>query len=144
MRATVSVNGELSDGGSAVVSVFDQGFLYGEGVYETIRTYGGVPFLFDRHTARLRRSASLLALDVPFDDDELRARVDRTVDAHRPVAEAYVRILLTRGVGELSYDPRTCRGPTLVIIVKDFVAPSARAYSEGIALVLAGVRRNHP
>ena len=65
MNATVSVNGRISDAATATVSVFDHGFLYGEGVYETLRTYDGRLFLYDRHVRRLRRSASMIALDVP-------------------------------------------------------------------------------
>src|SRR5438046_10565298 len=65
MAATVNVNGRISDAAHAVVSVFDHGFLYGEGVYETLRTYNGQPFLFDRHMRRLRTSASMLTLQIP-------------------------------------------------------------------------------
>jgi len=66
MAATVNVNGRVSDQEHAAISVFDHGFLYGEGVYETLRTYNGQPFLFDRHMTRLRRSADMLALEVPL------------------------------------------------------------------------------
>jgi branched-subunit amino acid aminotransferase/4-amino-4-deoxychorismate lyase len=75
MAATVNVNGRISDEQHAVVSVFDHGFLYGEGVYETLRTYNGEPFLFDRHMRRLRNSAGRLALPVPVTDDQIAARL---------------------------------------------------------------------
>src|SRR5213592_2270637 len=74
MAATVNVNGRVFDQEHAVISVFDHGFLYGEGVYETLRTYNGQPFLFDRHMRRLRRSADMLALDVPLTDSEIDTR----------------------------------------------------------------------
>src|SRR5262249_38753013 len=109
LMATVNVNGRISDQEHAVVPVFDHGFLYGEGVYETLRTYNGQPFLFDRHMRRLRKSADMLVLTVPLSDAEIDARFRETIaaaglggSAHR---EAYIRILVTRGIGELTYDP---------------------------------------
>src|SRR5213078_1940387 len=111
MSASVNVNGRVSDQEHAAISVFDHGFLYGEGVYETLRTYRHEPFLFDRHMRRLRRSADMMALAVPFSDDDCLERVRETQDrlraSHAPPArdagEDYLRILLTRGVGDLSY-----------------------------------------
>jgi len=146
MSAMVYVNGRISDAATASVPVFDHGFLYGEGVYETLRTYDRQPFLFDRHMARLRNSASMMALDVPFSDADLLARVSETIAAHPKLAsdDAYIRILLTRGVGELTYNPAATPVPTLVIIVKPFPAPPARTFTEGIKLSLVSVRRNHP
>ena len=88
MAATVNVNGRVFDQEHAVISVFDHGFLYGEGVYETLRTFGGRPFLFDRHMRRLRHSAELMALDVPFGDDDCEARVRDTMAAHPALDEA--------------------------------------------------------
>src|SRR4051794_35821724 len=74
MAATVNVNGRVSDQEHAVISVFDHGFLYGEGVYEPLRTYNGQPFLFDRHMRRLRKSADMLALTVPLTNPEIDTR----------------------------------------------------------------------
>src|SRR6266404_2113701 len=112
MTATVNVNGRIFDQEHAVISVFDHGFLYGEGVYEVLRTYNGQPFLFDRHMRRLRNSAGMLALPVPVTDEELSRRCRDTMTAAGLAAgsggadrDAYIRILVTRGVGELSYDP---------------------------------------
>jgi len=127
------------------VPVFDHGFLYGEGVYETLRTYHGIPFLFDRHAQRLRHSAGLMDLPVPFDDGALLADIRKTMAAHAGgLDEAYIRVLLTRGVGELTYNLAATPAPTLVIIVKPFVAPSAHTFTDGIRLSLVSVRRNHP
>src|SRR3954470_1247913 len=107
MAATVNVNGRVFDQEHAVISVFDHGFLYGEGVYETLRTYSGQPFLVDRHMRRLRKSAGMLALDVPLTDAQIEARFAETMRAAAlgsgPDREAYIRILITRGVGELTY-----------------------------------------
>ena len=79
MAATVNVNGRVSDQEHAVISVFDHGFLYGEGVYETLRTYNGQPFLFDRHMRRLRKSAGMLTLGVPLSDADIDARFRETM-----------------------------------------------------------------
>jgi branched-chain amino acid aminotransferase len=146
MSAVVYVNGKISDAATATVPVFDHGFLYGEGIYETLRTYRRRPFLFERHMRRLRQSAGLMALDVPYSDEELRARMDETVAAHRELkgGEAYIRVLLTRGVGELTYNPVATPTPSLVIIVKPFPVPPERTFTEGIRLALVSVRRNHP
>ena len=154
MGAVVWINGRLARGDEAVVSVFDHGFLYGEGVYETLRTYAGDPFLFARHLRRLRRSAEMMSLPVPFSDAELLGRVRETIEAHNgqrgqdPRSEAdgekYIRIVLTRGVGELSYRLDACPAPTLVVIVKALEAPPDDSFSEGVTVALVDVRRNHP
>jgi len=127
------------------VPVFDHGFLYGEGIYETLRTYDREPFLFERHMQRLRNSASLIALTVPYADADMRARVRETAAALTSHdGELYIRILLTRGVGELSYNPSVTPTPTLVIIVKPFPAPADKTFTDGIKVSLVSVRRNHP
>lgn len=148
LQAVVYVNGTITPAEQAVVPVFDHGFLYGEGVYETLRTYHREPFLFGPHMDRLRRSAGLMALPVPFTDAEMAERVADTMAAHErqvgPLPEAYIRILLTRGVGALTYNPSACPEPTLVIIVKLFPAPPAHTFTHGIEVSLVNVRRNHP
>jgi len=101
LRGAVYVNGVIKPAGEAVVPVYDHGFLYGEGVYETLRTYNRVPFLYDRHQRRLRASANRIHLNVPFTDAQLGASIDETVNAAGDMKEAYIRVLLTRGVGEL-------------------------------------------
>jgi branched-chain amino acid aminotransferase len=144
MRGAVYVNGRISGANEAVVPVYDHGFLYGEGIYETLRTYNGVPFLYDRHMRRLRASAMHLQLDVPFDDTGLMRKIDETVAAAGEMKEAYIRVLLTRGVGELTYDPDATPTPSLIIIVKPADEPSARVSDEGIPISLVPILRNHP
>ena len=144
MAATVNVNGRMSGEKDAVISVFDHGFLYGEGIYETLRTYHGRPFLYDRHLRRMRRSAELIELPLPFSDDELAERVAQTLAAARLTGDAYIRILVTRGIGELTYDVKATPVPSIVIIVKPQVDPPAEAYAEGVAVVIVDVVRNHP
>jgi branched-chain amino acid aminotransferase len=148
MAAIVNVNGRISDQEHAAISVFDHGFLYGEGVYETLRTYNGQPFLFDRHMRRLRNSAGMLALDVPLTDGEIDARFRETMRAaglgDAPDREAYIRILVTRGIGELTYDPAACPTPSVVVIVKPNVEPAPDVFQRGVKVSLVSTVRNHP
>jgi branched-chain amino acid aminotransferase len=149
MRGAVYVNGRIMPAHEAVVPVYDHGFVYGEGVYETLRTFNKVPFLFDRHVRRLRQSAGHIGLDVPFDDATLSGWIDDTVAAAARADGAnsdewYIRILLTRGVGELSYDVKATPAPSLVIIVKPNEEPPERMAREGIRISLVDILRNHP
>jgi branched-chain amino acid aminotransferase len=116
-------------------------------VYETLRTYNGRPFLFDRHMRRLRNSAGLLHLRVPFTDDEIGERFAQTLAAARLGLggdEAYIRVLLTRGIGDLSYDPAATPSPSVVVIVKPQVNLPAAAYEQGVVVAIVPVVRNHP
>jgi branched-chain amino acid aminotransferase len=145
MAATVNVNGRISAEGDAVISVFDHGFLYGEGIYETLRTYNGRPFLYDRHMRRLRRSAEMIVLELPFSDDDLAARIrETTAAAQLGRAEAYIRVLVTRGIGELTYDPKATPAPSVVVIIKPNVDPPAEAFEKGVKVCLSPIMRNHP
>ncbi len=144
MRGAVYVNGRIAKADEAVVPVYDHGFLYGEGIYETLRTYNRVPFMYERHMRRLRVSAEHIRLGVPFDDQSLLERIEETVAAAGDMQEAYIRVLLTRGVGELTYDVRATPTPSLIIIVKPADAPSPRVDEEGIKISLVSILRNHP
>jgi branched-chain amino acid aminotransferase len=151
MSAFVNVNGHISDGARAAISVFDHGFLYGEGVYEVARTYNGEPFLFDRHMRRLRASATLIALDVPVSDGEF---LERSLDTMRAAglgrasdnsfAEAYIRIMVTRGIGDLTYDPAATPRPSVVVIVKPAPVTPAAYYRNGVKVCMVDIIRNHP
>jgi branched-chain amino acid aminotransferase len=145
MAATVNVNGRISSERDAVISVFDHGFLYGEGIYETLRTYNGRPFLYDRHMRRLRRSAEMIILELPFSDDHLAAQIRETTSAAQlGDAEAYIRVLVTRGIGELTYDPKATPTASVVIIIKANVDPPAEAFEKGVKVCLSPIMRNHP
>ncbi len=148
MAATVNVNGRVFDQEHAVISVFDHGFLYGEGVYETLRTYNGQPFLFDRHMRRLRRSADMLALGVPLTNAEIDARFRDTMRTAglggSSDREAYLRILVTRGIGELTYDPAATPTPSVIVIAKPNVSPPADVFERGVKVALVPIVRNHP
>ena len=144
MRGAVYVNGTITPADRAVVPVFDHGFVYGEGVYEVLRTYNRQPFLYDRHMRRLRQSADRLLLEVPFDDAAMLEWIERTAAAAGELTEAYIRVLLTRGVGELTYDLAATPTPTVVIIVKPFEPLPPQHYELGMRLALVETLRNHP
>ena len=151
MSVLVNVNGKIADGASAAISVFDHGFLYGEGVYETLRTYNGEPFFFDRHMQRLRASAAMIMLDVPLSDQEYFKRSVDTMNAaglgkksDGTLAEAYIRILHTRGIGDLTYDPAATPSPSVVVIVKPLPIPPDAQFETGVKVCMVDVIRNHP
>ena len=144
MPATVNVNGKVFDQEHAVISIFDHGFLYGEGIYETMRTYHRRPFLYDRHLKRLRRSARMIELPLPFTDEELAAQIRSTQACAKIDGEVYIRVLVTRGIGELTYDLKASPNPSIVIIVKPQVDPEPEAYDRGVRVVLVDIVRNHP
>jgi branched-chain amino acid aminotransferase len=138
-----SVNGEITRAEDARVSVLDNGFTFGDGVYETLRTYGGRPFHLDRHLARLRDSARMLAIDVPVPDAALSDGLDALLKAAAN-PESYIRIMVTRGVGDVSYRFERIKGPTIVMLARAYEPFPERIYTEGIAVIVSSVRRNHP
>jgi branched-chain amino acid aminotransferase len=148
MTTIINVNGRITPAKDAVVPALDHGFLYGEGIYEVVRTYGHKPFLFDRHMARLRRSAASISLVLPFSDDGFASCIRETADVFFRQSDAtedvYVRLLVTRGVGELNYNPLSCPSPTVVIIVKPFTPLDAEVYARGVRAAVVPVMRNHP
>jgi branched-chain amino acid aminotransferase len=143
MGVFASVNGTVVPAGEAHVSVLDNGFTFGDAVYETLRTYGGRPFHLDRHLERLRASAGRLGFAPAFGDDVFARRLDELL-ARAGNDESYIRIILSRGEGDISYRFDRVKGPTLVMVVKPFEPPPERDYAEGIPVVIASVRRNHP
>ncbi|HSQ50914.1 MAG TPA: aminotransferase class IV [Nitrospiraceae bacterium] len=131
----------------AVISVFDHGFLYGDGVYETIRSYGSRIFMRDQHLARLRRSADAIGLTIPIPEltwpdllHELMAR-NNIGNAQQ---DAYLRITISRGTGDIGLDPALCPTPTVVIMAKPLRPPTPEQYRIGVSLIVAKTRRNLP
>ena len=131
----------------ALVSVFDHGFLYGDGVYETLRSYGSRIFMRDQHLVRLRRSAEAIGLELPIPDSqwpELLHDGMRRNDVGNDRTDAYLRITVSRGEGEIGLDPALCPRPTVVIMTKALhPSPSALA-RDGVSLTVAKTRRNLP
>lgn len=141
MSRYVYMNNGVVPSTEAKVSVFDHGFLYGDGVYETMRVYAGVVFMFDEHLSRLRRSASLIHLDLPKDAAGIRQAVYDTLKANS-LNNAYVRITVSRGYGPIGLDPSLCKEPTFIVITNDFKDYPRIFHEEGIKLMIASVRRN--
>ncbi len=150
------MNGVLVPPDQAKVSVFDRGFLYGDSVYEVIRTYRRRPFELDRHLARLRRSAERLSLAMPWGEERVRQEVLRTFaaapDLRAPdpdpapwnVGEISLRVIMTRGAGDLGLDPALAVDAVAIVIAAPLRGPPLRAYGEGVACRIVGVRHDAP
>jgi branched-chain amino acid aminotransferase len=143
MGMFASVNGEVVPVEEARVSVLDNGFTFGDSAYETIRTYRGRPFEWGRHVRRLRASAGRLGFEIPLSDGQLLERLDAVLRrAANP--ESYIRLIVSRGVGDISYHFERVKGPTIVMVVKPHVEFPAAHYIDGVDVALVDVRRNHP
>lgn len=127
----------------AVVSVFDHGFLYGDGVYETLRAYRGRVFQLADHLARLERSASRIQLHLPLSRERLADLVRESLRRNQ-LSDSYLRITVSRGTGEIGLDPALCKAPTLVIIAKPFQPYPESIYADGVPVIVAQTRRNLP
>jgi branched-chain amino acid aminotransferase len=141
----IYLNNRFVKEAEALVSVFDHGFLYGDGIYETIRSYGNRIFMRDQHLARLRRSANAIGLTIPDLDWPalLHEAMDRN-EVGNDRADAYMRITISRGVGDIGLDPALCPTPTIVIITKPLRPPSPQLYQDGVSLITARTKRNLP
>lgn len=124
-----------------MVSVFDHGFLYGDGVYETLRAYGGRLFMLRQHLARLRRSASLIGLEVPIAEQDWTPLLQEAMKRNA-LSDAYLRITISRGEGKIGLDPRLCPRPTVVVISLPLQPYPADLFQTGVSLAVVGVRRN--
>jgi branched-chain amino acid aminotransferase len=138
----VYLNGKLYDRDKAKVSVYDHGLLYGDGVFEGIRIYNGKVFRHQEHTDRLYESAKHIALEIPMSPGDMMQAVNDTVKANNKI-EGYIRLLVTRGPGNLGLDPRSCK-PNVIIIVDDISLYPKELYENGLKIVTASLIRNHP
>jgi len=139
--AAISVNGKLVNRADAVVSVYDHGFLYGDGVFEGIRVYNSKVFKHREHIDRLYESARAILLEIPMTPEALIQSVEQTVRAFgKP--EGYIRLVITRGPGNLGIDPRKCE-PQVVIIVDDIQLYPKELYESGLEIITAATIRNH-
>jgi branched-chain amino acid aminotransferase len=127
----------------ARVSIYDHGFLYGDGIYETMRAYEGKLFLLKRHLARLKHSADAISLKLPLPLKKIGDALNESLRVNK-LREAYVRLHISRGPGEIGLDPALCVAPTMVIITKPFHDYPAAYYERGVAAAIVKTRRNHP
>lgn len=140
MSGAVYVNGRIAGRDEAVVSVYDHGFLYGDGVFEGIRVYGGRIFKLEEHLDRLYESARHIMLEIPLQRHEMRDAIIATVRASG-LRDAYIRPVVSRGPGDLGIDPRRCPQATVVIIVDAIRLYPQEAYERGLRMVTAAARR---
>jgi branched-chain amino acid aminotransferase len=139
---TVWINGRYFDRESATVSVFDHGLLYGDGVFEGIRAYNGRIFRLDAHVRRLYASAQAICLTIPLPQAEMLAMVNEAY-GKSGVRDAYLRLVVTRGVGDLGLDPRKCAKPTVICIVDTIQLWSKDRYERGLVCLTAATPISH-
>jgi branched-chain amino acid aminotransferase len=139
----IYLDGALVSPAEAKISVFDHGLLYGDGVFEGMRTYGGRVFRLDAHLKRLFDSARAIRLEIPMSREELAAAVNRTVAANK-VRDGYVRLVVTRGVGTLGLSITRTANPSVFVIADQIQLYPEEMYEHGMAVITSSVLRNHP
>ncbi|MBT2688128.1 branched-chain-amino-acid transaminase [Bacillus sp. ISL-47] len=139
----IFLNGEFVTKENAKISVYDHGFLYGDGVFEGIRVYSGNIFRMKEHMDRLYRSAKSIMLNIPYTKEEFTDLVVKTVERNQHES-AYIRIVVSRGVGDLGLDPNNCRSANVVIIVEPLAIFPKHLYETGLEIVTVATRRNRP
>ena len=141
----ISVNGELKARAEAMVSVFDSGFMLGDGVWEGLRVHQGKLSFLDRHLDRLFEGAKAIAMDIGIDRQELTRRLYETIDANGMKEGGHVRLMVTRGVRSTPYqDPRVVVTPATVVIIAEYKEPDPAVYERGLKLFTVHVRRGDP
>lgn len=143
MSLKIWFNGEMVDQADAKVSVYDHGLLYGDGVFEGIRAYNGRVFEEKAHLQRLYESARSIRLEIPYTPQELSKAMYQGMEVNG-LADAYIRLLVTRGPGDLGLDPRMCPRPNVVCIVDRIALYPEQMYEQGLEIVIASHCKNHP
>jgi branched-chain amino acid aminotransferase len=143
MSLKVFIAGKLYDKEDAKVSVYDHGLLYGDGVFEGIRSYAGNVFRLEQHVDRLYDSAKSIHLVIPMTKAEMAQAVKDTLAANKLV-DAYIRLVVTRGAGSLGLDPRKTANPQVIIITDSISLYPEELYEQGLKIITAGTMRNHP
>jgi branched-chain amino acid aminotransferase len=143
MEQKIWLNGQLVPPAEAKISVFDHGVLYGDGVFEGLRSYGGKVFRLAEHVRRLFDSAQGIRLAIPLSPQEVAEAVNTTLVANS-MKDAYIRVVVTRGEGALGLDPNRCKKPNVFIIVDKLALYPEELYRDGLELITACTMRNHP
>ncbi|EEG76911.1 branched-chain-amino-acid transaminase [Dethiobacter alkaliphilus] len=143
MSRIIYLNGKYVPEQEAKVSVFDHGFLYGDGVFEGIRAYKGKVFKLEEHMARLYESAKSIMLDIPESYEEMTEATLETIRQNN-LEDAYIRIVVSRGTGDLGLDPRKCPKATTVIIASSITLFPEELYEQGLEVITVATRRNVP
>jgi branched-chain amino acid aminotransferase len=137
------IDGKYYSKETACISVFDHGLLYGDGVFEGIRVYNDRVFRLQEHLNRLYKSAKAIMLEIPLAQEEL-SRIILEAVKENGTPEAYIRLVVTRGVGDLGMNPRLCPKPSIILIVGEIQFYPEKCYAEGIALITSSIRRLNP
>lgn len=143
MSLQIYVDGKMYPKEEAKISVFDHGLLYGDGVFEGMRSYGGKVFRMQDHMVRLYESARAIHLKVPISMQEMEAAVYETLKTNQ-IVDGYIRLMVTRGPGNLGLDPYQCPKAGIIIIADKITLYPAKYYEEGLEIVTASTIRNHP
>jgi branched-chain amino acid aminotransferase len=137
----IYIDGKYYSKADAKISVYDHGFLYGDGVFEGIRAYNGVVFKLKEHLDRLYRSAHAILLSIPLSKEEMLQAVVETLRKNQ-MKDSYIRLIVSRGIGDLGLDPRKCPKPTIIIITDTINIKAGDAKELGITTMFSWVRRN--
>lgn len=143
MGLKIFLNGEFVGREDAKISVFDHGLLYGDGIFEGIRSYGGRLFKLREHVERLYKSAKVLMLEIPYGKEELADIIIKTLNENN-IADGYARVVVTRGEGDLGLDPRKCPKASVFVIADSIALYPEELYRKGIEVVTAPVLRTSP
>jgi branched-chain amino acid aminotransferase len=143
MSLKVYINGKLYDKEEAAISVYDHGLLYGDGVFEGIRSYSGKVFRMEEHLERLWNSAKAIWLQIPISKAEMAKAIVDTLAVNK-LADSYIRVVVTRGVGTLGLDPNHCSSPQVIIITDLISLYPDELYQKGLEIVTVSTMRNHP
>ncbi|MBS0211324.1 MAG: branched-chain-amino-acid transaminase [Planctomycetes bacterium] len=142
MSLKIWINGQLYDKADAKISVYDHGLLYGDGVFEGMRSYSGRVFRLEEHLHRLYNSARAILLKIPMEPAALGKAVNDTLKANN-IQDGYIRLVVTRGSGSLGLDPNKCSDPQIIIITDSITLYPKEMYEQGLAIVTVSVVRNH-
>ena len=143
MPLQVYIDGKLYDKEDAKISVYDHGLLYGDGVFEGIRSYAGKVFRLKQHLDRLWNSAKAIWLEIPMSQDAMAKAIQDTL-ATNGILDGYIRLVVTRGVGTLGLDPNRCSQPQVIIIADKITLYPDELYQKGLEIVTVSTQRNHP
>ena len=142
VQGLVNINGVITPLSEGRIPVLDHGFLFGDSIYETMRTYNQKPLLFSRHFERLRKSARAVFMDLPSSREQLYEETLRTIKAAGSATEHRVRITITRGTGDESPDPRSCAAPNVIIFATPLPTIPASVYEQGVEVIVSSFYRS--
>jgi branched-chain amino acid aminotransferase len=143
MGLKIYIDGKWYDKNEAKISVLDHGLLYGDGVFEGIRSYNCLIFKFDEHVERLYESAHTIMLKIPLTKSELKEAIIETLKRNK-LKDAYIRVVVTRGEGDLGLDPRKCKNPSVIIITDRIALYPEELFKKGLKLITVPTARNLP